>query len=57
MTHSKSWNSKNLTQFGRILSAGYDPGLGADAPANQTWTAKTQCRTAQMLGRGYNPGM
>lgn len=56
-TQSQSWNSKNLTQFGRILSAGYDPGLGDDAPDGQTWTAKTQIRTAKMLGRGYNPGL
>lgn len=60
MTHAKVgnyWNSKTLSQFGHLMSAGYDPGLGSDAPTEQTWTAQTQCRAAQMLGRGYNPGI
>ncbi|QQE65325.1 hypothetical protein GFS31_20120 [Leptolyngbya sp. BL0902] len=56
-TQSKGWNAKKLTQFGHILSVGYDPGLGDDAPRDKTWTTQTQCRTAQMLGRGYNPGL
>ncbi|MBD2426312.1 hypothetical protein [Phormidium sp. FACHB-1136] len=57
MTTTQSWNSKELTQFGRILSVGYDPGLGGDIPDGQTWTTKNYVRMAKTLGRGYNPGL
>jgi hypothetical protein len=53
----QSWNSKKLTQFGRILSAGYDPGLGDDPSDGQAWTTKNYVRMAKTLGRGYNPGL
>lgn len=57
MTTTQSWNSKKLTQFGHILSVGYDPGLGDDIPDGQTWTTKNYVRMAKTLGRGYNPGL
>lgn len=56
-TSSKSWNAKNLAQFGYLLSEGYDPGLGHDGSSRSTWTTQTQLRTAAMLSHGYNPGL
>ncbi|MFH7245015.1 MAG: hypothetical protein ACHWZW_19435 [Spirulina sp.] len=56
-TQSKSWNTKNLVQFGSMLSEGYDPGLGHSVAARSTWTTQTQLRAAAMLGHGYHPGL